>query len=51
MAEKMLFLAEHPKIAEEMGKAARKRIEEKYSWESFFKSFDKLVRKVAKKKE
>jgi glycosyltransferase involved in cell wall biosynthesis len=51
MAEKMLFLVEHPKIAEEMGKAARKRIEEKYSWESFFKSFDKLVRKVAKKKE
>jgi glycosyltransferase involved in cell wall biosynthesis len=50
MAEKMLFIAEHPKIAEEMGKKARKRIEESYSWENFFKKFDRLARKVAKAK-
>jgi glycosyltransferase involved in cell wall biosynthesis len=51
MSEKMLLIAENPKLAEEMGKNARKRVEENYSWESFFEKFDKLAEKVAKQKD
>ncbi|MGC8699685.1 MAG: glycosyltransferase [Candidatus Micrarchaeia archaeon] len=47
MAEKMLFVAEHPKIAEEIGKQGRMHVEKNYSWSTFFKKFDKLARKVA----
>lgn len=48
MAQKMVYLAEHPKIAESMGKLGRKRVEANYSWDKFFNDFDKQVRRVAK---
>lgn len=53
MASKMQFIAEHPAIAHEMGKKGRKRVEEKYSWNIFFKKFDKLALNTinAKKEE
>ncbi|MGC8710208.1 MAG: glycosyltransferase [Candidatus Micrarchaeia archaeon] len=50
MASKMQFIAEHPLIAAEMGKKGRKRVEEKYNWEVFFKKFDKLALSVIKEK-
>jgi alpha-1,3/alpha-1,6-mannosyltransferase len=48
MAKKMQFIAEHQAIAESMGKAGRSRVIAEYSWNSFFKKFDPLVRKVSK---
>lgn len=50
MAQKMAYLAEHPKIAEHMGRLGRKRVEANYSWNKFFKGFDKELRLVAKLK-
>lgn len=47
MAEKMRFIVEHKSIAEEMGEAGRGRVMAKYSWGSFFKKFDPLVRRVS----
>lgn len=47
MAESMLYVAEHPKVSEAMGRAGRKRVEKYFSWESFFSKFDPLVRSVA----
>jgi len=48
MAAKMAFIAEHPKIAEDMGKRGIERIKKKYSWSRFFNEFDKGLRKVMK---
>jgi glycosyltransferase involved in cell wall biosynthesis len=48
MAERMLFLAEHGSVAEEMGRQGRRRVEREYSWDNFFRGFDALARKVAK---
>ncbi len=48
LAKRMLFIAEHPGIAENMGKAGRRRAEAVYSWGRFFKGFDALARKVGK---
>jgi glycosyltransferase involved in cell wall biosynthesis len=48
MARKMLFLAGHRSIAEEMGRQGRRRVERVYSWGNFFKGFDALARRVAK---
>ena len=48
MAKKMQFIAEHQAIAESMGKAGRSRVMAEYSWNSFFKKFDPLVRKVSR---
>ncbi len=48
MAEKMKFLVEHPKVAEEIGKEGRKHVEKNYSWDAFFKKFDAVARRVAK---
>jgi glycosyltransferase involved in cell wall biosynthesis len=50
MADRMLFLAEHGSIAEEMGRQGRRRVESVYNWDNFFKGFDALARKVAKGK-
>lgn len=49
MSEKMKFVAEHSDIAQKMGKEARRKVEEKYTWEAFFKKFDKMARQVSKK--
>ncbi|MDE1828112.1 MAG: glycosyltransferase [Candidatus Micrarchaeota archaeon] len=48
MAEKMKFVVEHKALAEKMGKDARKRAIANYSWEAFFKKFDKMAREVSK---
>ncbi len=48
MAEKMDFVVQHSSIAAKMGKDGRKRVERNYSWNKFFKGFDKLAREVSK---
>ncbi|MGC8662238.1 MAG: glycosyltransferase [Candidatus Micrarchaeia archaeon] len=48
MAEKMLFVAEHPDTAEKMGKLGRENVEKNYSWNMFFKKFDRLANQIAK---
>ncbi len=47
MAERMVYIAEHPAIAHEMGKRGAIRVKEKYSWKRFFEEFDKGLKKVA----
>jgi len=49
MAEKMRFLADHPNVCEKMGKAGRKRVEQNYTWDCFFKKFDNALKETAKK--
>ncbi|MDE1834113.1 MAG: glycosyltransferase [Candidatus Micrarchaeota archaeon] len=49
MAERMMYIAENKDAAEEMGKAGRKLVEKKYSWEAFFEKFDPILDEVAKK--
>lgn len=51
MADKMIHVSEHKDLAEKMGRAGRKLVEEKYSWEAFFEKLDPLLRKVAKNKQ
>lgn len=46
MADRMKFVIEHKGLAEKMGRAGRKHVEENFSWETFFRKFDKLARKV-----
>ena len=48
MAEKMAYLSEHPSIRSQMGKAARKRVINNYSWDAFFSKFDPIAKKLAK---
>jgi glycosyltransferase involved in cell wall biosynthesis len=48
MAAKMKWLAERPEIAEQMGKAGRKKAEKKFSWDVFLKRFGKVCGEVAK---
>ncbi|MDE1870841.1 MAG: glycosyltransferase [Candidatus Micrarchaeota archaeon] len=48
MSERMRYIAENGSIAAEMGRNGRKRVERNYSWNSFFKKFDSLARKVSK---
>ncbi len=48
MAEKMRFVEEHASLAARMGKEGRRRVEERYGWDSFFAKFDPLLRKVSK---
>lgn len=47
MAEKMRFLADHLEINEKMGKAGRKRVEEKYTWKIFLGKMEKAFREAA----
>ena len=51
MAEKMKYITEHPSIANNIGRNGRKRVEENYSWEVFFKKFDKKLQEIKKRKE
>ncbi len=48
MAERMLYLAEHKNFAEKMGRKGRERVAANYSWEAFFKKFDRALLKVKK---
>ncbi len=47
MAEKMAYIVQNKSAAEKMGKAGRKLVEEKYSWEAFFSKLDPIIKKVA----
>ncbi len=49
MAEKMAQIVEDKKLAEDIGNAGRKLVEDKYSWQSFFEKLDPLLKSVAKK--
>lgn len=49
MARCMRYVAQHPKIAEQMGDNGRREVERHYSWKAFFKVFDREARKVAKR--
>jgi glycosyltransferase involved in cell wall biosynthesis len=48
MAARMLYVVEHPAIAKKMGGAGIRRVRERYSYERFFKIYDKKVREVAR---
>ncbi|MCX6770882.1 MAG: glycosyltransferase family 4 protein [Candidatus Micrarchaeota archaeon] len=48
MAQKMRFLAEHPDICEEMGRAGRKRVEQNYTWRIFLDKMEKVFKETAK---
>ncbi len=51
MAEKMLYLTEHPGESTKMGRNGRKRVISNYSWEIFFKKFDNELSKASKQPE
>ncbi len=48
MAKRMLYIIEHPKAADEIGRSGRREVEKKYSWGGFFRVFDREARKIAK---
>jgi glycosyltransferase involved in cell wall biosynthesis len=48
LAEKMAYLAEHPKIAEQFGRDGRKRAEKEFSWGRFLERFGKACEKIGK---
>ncbi len=51
MAGRMLQLAEDQSLAEKMGKAGRKRVEQSYTWEIFLDKMEKTFKETAKAKE
>lgn len=48
MADKMRVIADSPAYAQSMGKAGIIHVRKSYSWEKFFKTFDKKARQVSK---
>ena len=48
MAAKMQMLVENPQLSKDLGKAGIERVRKSYSWDRFFKIFDKRARQVAK---
>ena len=50
MADRMVELAEDRGLAERMGKAGRRTVEQKYSWSAFFEKLDPLLEAVSKGK-
>jgi alpha-1,3/alpha-1,6-mannosyltransferase len=46
--EKMLELSKNERLAKKLGKNGRKFVEKNFSWERFFKVFDKRVNEIAK---
>jgi|GEM_PF-344883 len=49
MAEKMNYLAEHPKINEQLGKQGYKHATKNFTWDNFLKIFEKRSKEVIKK--
>ena len=47
LAAKMAYLADRPKLAEQMGKEGRKRAERDFSWEKFLARFGKVCEKLS----
>jgi len=48
MADRMIYLADHPDICEQMGKAGRKRVEQNYTWKIFLDRMEKAFKETAK---
>ncbi len=48
MAAEMLYIADHPALAGAMGKKGVAEVKKRYSWEEFFRIFDKRARQVSK---
>ena len=48
LAQRMAYLAERPKLAEQMGRLGRKRVEKEFSWKHFLRRFGEACGKVAK---
>nr|WP_304767866.1 glycosyltransferase [Candidatus Burarchaeum sp.] len=48
LAAKMAYLADRPKLAEQMGKEGRKRAERDFSWEKFLTRFGKVCEKLSR---
>lgn len=48
MAEKMGYVAQNPDEAERIGKKGIDRVKKHYSWEAFFRTFDKELKKAMK---
>ena len=49
MAEVMNFVVEHPKVMEGIGKEGQQRVRRGYSWERFFRVFDRKLDEVKEK--
>jgi glycosyltransferase involved in cell wall biosynthesis len=49
MANKMALVAENSALSQKIGREGRKLIEKDYSWEAFFKKFDRLAKQVSKR--
>ena len=48
LAQRMAYLAERPKLAEQMGRLGRKRVEKEFSWKHFLRRVGEACGKVAK---
>lgn len=46
LAEKILYLMEHPEVAEEMGKKGRERIEKEFSLDAILLQMEKLYKEI-----
>ena len=49
LANKVLYLLNHPKIAEKLGKAARKRITSDYNFNDCLNKYEKIYRRIINK--
>jgi len=48
MAQKMRYLADHPDVCEQMGKAGRRRVEQNYTWKIFLDKMERAFKETAK---
>ncbi|MCL5430263.1 MAG: glycosyltransferase family 4 protein [Candidatus Marsarchaeota archaeon] len=48
MADRMLYVAEHPAISKQMGRRGIATVKKKYTWDRFFEVFDKKLAKTVK---
>jgi len=42
----MIYVVEHPSVADDMGKAGAERVRKEYSWGRFFEMFDRGIKAV-----
>lgn len=48
VADAIVFLLDHPQMAVQMGHAARRRVQELFSWEHHVNAYDALYQKLMK---
>jgi glycosyltransferase involved in cell wall biosynthesis len=48
LATALAFLLGHPQVATQMGQAARRRVQEIFSWEQCVNAYDSLYQKLVK---